>query len=181
MTDLQTGVLQEQEGGIYGYKTHVLCSVGKLVVPLAVRLTSGNIPDRNMYESLVSLFGGMGLNVLADGGYDADKLYKLTEKLHMKLISVINKIGRSTNQERKKRYIFYKSPEGQALHTQRKHTIEPLFEILKSTFGIRRLDVRGKQVETYVFSCVLTYQLAVYYNCVTGKDNPRVVRSMLGQ
>ncbi len=38
---------------------------------------------------------------------------------------------------------FYNSKDGQELYSQRKISIEPLFEIIKDTFGIRILPVRG--------------------------------------
>ena len=165
---------------IYGYKLHVVCSVGKLVVPLSACFTSGNIPDRNMYESLITAFGGSVQNVLADAGYDADKLYKLTEKQDMRLIAVINKIGKNTKPKRQERYNFYHSQEGQLLHKPRRSTIEPLFEAIKSTFEIKRLKAREKQVETSVLSCVLAYQIIVYHNWITGRgNNLRDVRSVL--
>ena len=70
--------------------------------------------------------------------------------------------------------------EGQDLYSQRKVSIEPLFEIVKDIFNIRILPVRGlENVKSFALVCVLAYQLAVYYNCVTGVENPRIVKRML--
>ena len=75
---------------------------------------------------------------------------------------------------------FYNSKKGQKLYSQRKISIEPLFEILKGTFNIRVLPVKGfDKVKSFVLICVLVYQLAVYYNCVTKVENPRIVKRML--
>jgi len=75
---------------------------------------------------------------------------------------------------------FYESEEGQEIYQNRKISIEPLFEILKDTFGIRVLPVRGfENVKSFMLVCVLVYQLMVYYNCVTEQENPRTVKRML--
>jgi hypothetical protein len=75
---------------------------------------------------------------------------------------------------------FYESEEGQQIYSNRKISIEPLFEIVKDTFGIRVSPVRGfENVKSFVLICVLVYQLMVYYNCVDGMENPRIVRQML--
>jgi hypothetical protein len=53
-------------------------------------------------------------------------------------------------------------------------------EIIKDTFGISVLHVRGfENVRSVVLVCVLVYQLMVYYNCVTKQENPRIVKRML--
>ena len=75
---------------------------------------------------------------------------------------------------------FYNSKNGQELYSQRKISIEPLFEYLKDMFNIRVLQVKGfENVKSFVLICVLVYQMAVYYNCVTGVENPRIVKRML--
>jgi hypothetical protein len=72
------------------------------------------------------------------------------------------------------------SDKGQKIYKDRKISIEPLFEILKDTFGIRVLPIRGfENVKSFVLICVLVYQLMVYYNCITGMENLRVVKRML--
>ncbi len=75
----------------------------------------------------------------------------------------------------------HNSKEGQVIYSTRKISVEPLFEILKDTFGIGTLAVRGFDISaSFVLSCVFVYQLAVYYNCIAGAENPRCVRRMLG-
>ncbi len=98
---------------------------------------------------------------------------------HSKIDMSNQKIS-SHPQKRLKLVEFYNSKEGQELYSQRKISIEPLFEILKSTFNIRILSVKGfANVQSFVLICVLVYQLAVYYNCVTKVENPRIVKRML--
>ena len=69
---------------------------------------------------------------------------------------------------------------GQELYADRKVSIEPLFEYLKDMFDIRIVPVKGLyNVKSFVLICVLVYQLTVYYNCVAGVKNPRIVKRML--
>ncbi|MFN3655257.1 MAG: hypothetical protein ACK4TO_08040, partial [Candidatus Nitrosotenuis sp.] len=73
---------------------------------------------------------------------------------------------------------FYESNEGQQIYSNRKISIEPLFEVLKDTFGIRVSPVkRFENVKSFVLVCVLAYQLMVYN--VTKQENPRIVKRML--
>jgi len=97
----------------------------------------------------------------------------------MILITPIKQYPR-TPPERIKLVEFYDSVIGQELYADRKISIEPLFEILKNTFGIRTVPVQGLyNVKSFVLICVLVYQLAVYYNYITKVENPRIVKKML--
>ncbi|SMH71237.1 hypothetical protein [Candidatus Nitrosotalea okcheonensis] len=61
----------------------------------------------------------------------------------------------------------------------REISVEPLFECLKDAFGTSVLLVRGFDISSsYVLMCIFAYQIAVYYNCITGNDNPRCVKRM---
>jgi len=83
----------------------------------------------------------------------------------MRLITPIKQYPR-TPPERINLVEFYDSVIGQ-LYADRKISIESLFEILKSTFGIRTVPVQGLyNVKSFVLICVLVYQLAVYYNYI---------------
>ena len=62
---------------------------------------------------------------------------------------------------------------GQDLYSQRKVSIKALFKIFKDTFNIRTVPVKGLyNVKSFVLVCVLVYQLAVYYNCITSNKIP---------
>ena len=162
-----------------GYKLHMSCSTGKLVVPLSACITAANVSDNKPYCGIIDSLAGMLHNILADPAYDDVSLYESSKNNGMRLICPIKKYH-STPPERLKLVEFYNSKEGQKLYSQRKISIEPLFEILKDTFNIRKLSVKGfANVHSFVLICVLVYQLAVYYNCVTKVENPRIVKRML--
>ena len=88
---------------------------------------------------------------------------------------------RNTPSDRIKLVEFYESDIGQTIYSLRSISIEPLIEHIKSVFRIDSLHVRGyaKTCATVLLS-VLLYQILVYYNCKTRKDNPRAIKYMLG-
>ena len=167
------------KGWVWGYKLHMSCSTGKLIVPLSACITTANVHDSKPYCEIIESLAGLLQNILADPAYDDGSLYESTKNNDMRLICPIKKYPR-TPPDRIKLVEFYNSKEGQELYSQRKISIEPLFEYLKDTFNIRVLPVKGfANVKSFVLICVLVYQLAVYYNCITKVDNPRIVKRML--
>ncbi|MEI6892015.1 MAG: transposase [Pontiella sp.] len=52
------------------------------------------------------------------------------------------------------------TPEGKALYKQRKHTVEPVFGIIKEVLGLHRFSMRGKEKgETERTLVCLSYNL----------------------
>jgi hypothetical protein len=108
----------------------------------------------------------------ADPGYDDQNLYDLSTGLNFQLVCPVRRY-RNTPQERLKLIDFYESPLGQAIYSKRS-TIEPLIEHIKSVFRIDPLPVRGyDKACAIVLLSVLLYQILVYYNYKTEKDDPR--------
>ncbi|KER05294.1 IS4 family transposase protein, partial [Marine Group I thaumarchaeote SCGC AAA799-E16] len=50
-------------GWVFGYKLHMSCSTGRLIVPLSADFTTANIADCQMYRSLVDSLAGMLQNI----------------------------------------------------------------------------------------------------------------------
>ncbi len=70
---------------------------------------------------------------------------------------------KSTPKERLDLVCFYKSALGQAIYSQRRISIEPLIEHIKSVFRIDPLPARGfSMISAIVLLSVLLYQLMVY-------------------
>ncbi len=171
--------ISKSKGWIFGYKLHMSCSTGKLVVPLSANVSTANVSDGKMYYTIIEPLSGLVENILCDPAYDDKSLYQFSDERHLRLICPI-KIYPSTPPERIKLADFYNSVQGQELYSQRKVSIEPLFEYLKDIFNIRVMPVRGLyNVKSFVLVCVLVYQLTVYYNCIIGAENPRFVKRML--
>ncbi len=176
-TDAKWG-FSKSKGWVFGYKLHMSCSTGRLIVPLSADLTTANVHDSKPYDKLIDSLTELIQNILCDPAYDDGSLYESTNNYAMRLICPIKKYPR-TPPDRMKLIEFYNSKKGQELYSQRKISIEPLFEILKDTFNIRVLPVKGfEKVKSFVLICVLVYQLAVYYNCIVGNENPRIVKRM---
>lgn len=176
-TDAKWG-FSKSKGWIFGYKLHMSCSTGKLIVPLSADVSTANVHDSQKFDDLIEPLLRFE-NVLADPAYDGTDLYDSCEKKNLRLICPV-KIYPSTHPERINLADFYNSIHGQELYSQRKISIEPLFQTFKDTFHIRTVPVKElNKVKSFVSCCVLVYQLAVYYNCVTGNENPRFVKRML--
>ena len=183
-TDARWGV-SHTKGLIFGYKLHMVASTGSITVPLSADFTTANIHDNQMYSILTARSLPVTikehhtcLQILP--GYDDHKLYDLSTELGFRLVCPVQRY-KNTSADRIKLIKFYKSKVGQAIYSLRSTSIEPLIGHIKSAFRIDPLPVRG-----YAKSCaivllsVLLYQILVYYNCKTYRDNPMAIKYMLG-
>ncbi len=121
--------------------------------------------------------------MVADPGYDDKNLYKYSKKtLGIDLVCPVVERYKSTPKERLDLVCFYKSVLGQAtIYSQRRISIEPLIEHIKSVFRIDPLPARGfSMISAIVLLSVLLYQLMVYYNCKKENSNPKSIKYMLG-
>ena len=173
------------KGWIFGYKLHLISTcTGSIIVPLSVDFTTANIPDNRIYSILVASLPATIIRrtsyMSADPGYDDHALYDLSTDMGFQLVCPIQRY-KNTPADRIKLIKFYKSKVGQAVYSLRSTSIEPLIGHIKSAFRIDPLPVCG-----YVKSCaivllsVLLYQILVYYNCKTYRDNPMAIKYMLG-
>ena len=183
-TDARWGY-SHTKGWIFGYKLHLTCTVGKIVVPLTADVTTANVPDNRMYIPLTSsslVFSLPSLcYIVADPGYDDKKLYEYSKKvLGIDLVCPVKRY-KSTSKKRLEFVCFYESELGQVIYSQRRISIEPLIEHIKSVFRIDPLPARGfHTVSAIVPLSVLLYQIMVYYNCKTDTINPKSIKYMLG-
>ncbi len=69
------------KGWIFGYKLHLTCTTGKIIVPLTADVTTANVQDNQMYVPLSSssLVFSLPLTcyMLAYPGYDDKELRRL--------------------------------------------------------------------------------------------------------
>ena len=177
-TDARWG-FSKSKGWAFGYKLHMSCSTGKLAVPLTASVSTANVYDPQMYDILVEPLAGLVSYMAADSIYSGRELYRSSKEKGIVLVCPIRRY-RHTKGERLKRYHFFRSRKGQRI-IRKRSAIERMFDRTKDTFGISYLPVRGKSnVSSYVLMCVFVYQIAIYYNCVTGRTRPQCVRHMLG-
>jgi hypothetical protein len=179
-TDARWG-FSATRGWIFGYKLHMCCSTGKVIVPISAAVTSANVQDNTMYQNLVERLPSTSTRyIVGDAGYEDYKLYDYSRHRGIKLVYPIRRYRR-TNVDRLKLVAFYRSDQGQRIYRNRSVSVEPLFQCVKDMFGLSVLPVRGlANVSSYVLICVLVYQLVVYYNYITGNDKTRCVKHMLG-
>lgn len=165
-------------------QTAYVASTGSIIVPLAADFTTANIPDNQLYYILIASLPlaiiRRTLYMAADPGYDDHTLYDLSSSMGFQLVCPVHRY-KNTSEDKIKLIEFYKSNVGQAIYSLRSISIEPLIEHIKSVFRIDPLPVPGyAKVCAIVLLSVLLYQILVYYNCKTKKDNPRAIKYMLG-
>jgi hypothetical protein len=186
-TDARWGY-SHTKGWVFGYKLHITSTTGKIIVPLTADVTTANVQDNRMYIPLTSSSSSFSafslpylLYIIADPGYDAKGLYDYSkEVLGIDLVCPAQRY-KSTSKERLELVCFYESALGQTIYNQRRISIEPLIEHIKSVFRIDPLPTRGfYTVSAIVLLSVLLYQIMVYYNCKKSKPNPKSIKYMLG-
>jgi hypothetical protein len=166
------------KGWVYGYKLHISCSTGRLIVPLSADFTTANVPDNQRYGGITASLRGVRY-VDGDEGYDDGDLYRLSVERGFELVCPISRYE-NTPPERLELVFFYESELGQLVYSWRLKSVEPLIEQIKDVFGIDPLPVRGfETAQTIVLLSVLLYQVMVYYNHLTGRPL-RALKHMLG-
>ena len=166
------------KGWLYGYKLHISCSTGSLIIPLSAEFTTANVQDNQMYERITSSLRGVRY-IDADEGYDDTNLYETSRQRGFDLVCPISRYE-NTPPDRLELVYFYESDIGQLVYSWRMKSIEPLIEQIKDVFGIDPLPVRGLvNAESIVLLSVLLYQMMVYYNHLTGRPL-RELKHMLG-
>ena len=162
----------------------MVASTGSIIVPLAADFTTANIPDNQIYGTLTSNLSRTitrrTIFMSADPGYDDHNLYDLSNNMGFQLVCPVKRY-KNTPTDRIKLIEFYESNVGQAIYSLRSISIEPLIGHIKSVFRIDPLPVRGyNKACTIVLLSVLLYQMLVYYNCKTNKNNLREIKYMIG-
>jgi hypothetical protein len=166
------------KGWVYGYKLHLSCSTGSLIVPLSAELTTANVQDNLVYSRITSSLRGVRY-VDGDEGYDDGRLYELSKEMGFDLVCPISRYE-STPPARLELIHFYESDLGQLVYSWRMRSIEPLIGQIRDVFGIDPLPVRGfERASSLVLLSVLLFQVTVYYNHVT-RRRPRLLKHMLG-
>ena len=81
-TDARWGFSHTKGWMIFGYKLHLISSIGSIIVPLAADFTTANIPDNQIYNTLIASLpvttSRKILYVSADPGYNDHEMYELS-------------------------------------------------------------------------------------------------------
>ena len=166
------------KGWVFGYKLHISCSTGRLIVPLSADFTTANVQDNRMYGRITASLRGERY-VDGDEGYDDHDLYELSRERGFELVCPISRYE-STPPERLELIHFYESELGRLVYSWRLKSVEPLIEQIKDVFSIDPVPVRGfDKASSIVLLSVLLYQVTVYYNHLSGRPL-RALKHMLG-
>jgi hypothetical protein len=180
-TDARWG-FSHSKGWIFGYKLHITASTGSLIIPLSADFTQADVQDNQIYPTITSSLPKGVRYMAADSGYDDYKLYDLSiNRRGFELVCPVSEIYNNTSSDRLQLIDLYESEIGQAIYSWRSISVEPLIEHIKDIFKIDPLPVRGYQKAAGItLLSVLLYQIIVYYNCKTRKQNPKAIKHMLG-
>ena len=75
---MPSGDSLNQRAWVFGYKLHMSCSTGRLIVPLSADLTTANVHDSKPYDKLIDSLTELIQNILCDPAYDDGSLYEST-------------------------------------------------------------------------------------------------------
>ncbi|MFN3654495.1 MAG: transposase [Candidatus Nitrosotenuis sp.] len=131
----------KSKGWVFGYKLHMSCSAGRLMVPLTACITAANVYDPHMYDSLVGPLAGLVRHVAADSIYSGTELYEYSKKNGIVLVCPIKRY-RHTKGERLKRYHLFRSRNGQRIICKRS-AIERQFDRIKDYLWYRTPSSKG--------------------------------------
>jgi hypothetical protein len=151
---------------------------------LAADFTTANIADNQIYSILtaslpVTIIRRI-LFMSGDPRYNGHKLYDVSSNTVFRLLCPLQRY-KNTSTDRLEQVEFYESNVRQVIYSLRGKSFEPLIEHIKSVFSIDPLPVR-EYTKAYasVLLSVLLYQILVYYNCKTNKENSRAIKYLLG-
>ena len=86
---------------IFGYKLHMISSIGSLIIPLSADFTTANVQDNQMYNPMISSsppppppsssLSPETCFMIGDSGYDDHKLYDLSTKRGFELVCPVQR------------------------------------------------------------------------------------------
>ena len=143
-------------GWVYGWKLHIVITVGQILLPLAAELTPANVADNQTALLLLEALHEAALLVLGDMSYQDVELVKHCAAHQRTLVTP--RRGRHPHRD-----------DGvevrQLFHQLRTHAIETFNGQFKSIFDCSRpVPTKGLvATQRYVLGAVLVYQLALLY------------------
>jgi hypothetical protein len=150
-------------GWVYGWKLHLVTSVGKVWLPLAAELTAANVADNEVAPDLLCRMPAEVRVVLGDTHYNTPELEELCSEDERLLVTT--KRGRypHTDGGVEVRRLF---------HKLRSSTIETFNQQFKGMFdGHAQVPTKGLlATRRFALGAILVYQLIVWYRYEHGMD-----------
>jgi len=147
-------------GWVYGYKLHLIVTVGAVWLPLAAALTPANIADNGQAVALLDALRQAALFVLGDTAFNDPALRTHCQKHQRTLVTTARGPYPHTDDGVEVRRLF---------HRLRSHAIENFNGQFKGMFDCSRpVPTKGLiPTQRYVLGAVLVYQLALLYRFQT--------------
>jgi hypothetical protein len=147
-------------GWVYGYKLHLIVTVGAIWLPLAAELTPANVADNEQALALLDALRQAALCVLGDMAFDDRVLREHCARHRRTLVTTKRGPYPHTDDGVEVRRLF---------HQLRTHAIENFNGQFKGIFDCSRpVPTKGLiPTQRYVLGAVLVYQLALLYRFQT--------------
>lgn len=188
----------EHDSWVHGYCYEVVVSATKqtTVFPLLASVDIASASETRMFGEKIDELPDATETVSADSGYDMNEYGERLEYTDRgqrtgrrflcpenprntkgrKLKPASDARQAQSRRLRKERRKFLRSPKGRRIYAQRKKTVEPFNQWLKSMFELEdRVWHRGlENNRTQLLTAIFIYQLLVRHNFACGKTNGRV-------
>ena len=188
----------EHHGWVYGYsfETVVTASQASIVVPLMASVASASHSECRSFPEKIPLLPDSTRHVLGDSAYDTNEIGEAIEygpqgrATGRWLVCPLQgragkpKVGRYVHRgrrerlrrHRKRRLVFFNSPQGRGLYKLRGRTVEPFHEWFKNCFELgHRVWHRGlDNNQTQLLASMFAYQLLIRYNHKCGRKNGQI-------
>jgi hypothetical protein len=189
----------EHHGWVHGFSFEVVVTAtpGTTVFPLLASADTASVSEARNFRGKIADLHASTVLVCADSGFDANYLGEAIEydehgqRTGRRFLCPENPrnnkrrktkrgaadASRARSRElRRQRREFLESPKGRRAYAQRKKTVEPFNQWLKSLFELdRRVWHRGlENNRTQLLAAIFAYQLLVRYNHRCGNPNGRL-------
>jgi Transposase DDE domain len=148
-------------GWVYGWKLHLIVTVGEVWLPLAATLTPANRADNEEAPTLLDVLRQEEAFILGDMTYNDPRLRASCAQRHLTLVATQRGAYPHTDDGVEVRRVF---------HQLRSHAIENFNGQFKGIFDCSRpVPTKGLlATQRYVLGAVLVYQLAILYRFRSG-------------
>jgi hypothetical protein len=150
-------------GWVYGYKLHLIVTVGAVWLPLAAELTPANVADNEQAVALLDALRQAALFVLGDMAFNDPALHEHCARQRRTLVTTKRGPYPHTDDGVEVRRLF---------HQLRSHAIENFNGQFKAIFDCSRpVPTKGLvPTQRSVLGAVLVYQLALLYRFQTHRS-----------
>ena len=162
-------------GWVYGFKLHLVVTVGTVWIPLVAELTSANEADNEWAKRKFSELSVEVRYLLGDTHYNDPELRQLCEQTGRILIAT------QTETSRKKAKDDQGGEVRKIFHQLRSHSIENFNEHFKTIFeGHSAVPTKGlAKTQLWALGAVLVYQLGLFYQNEAGLDLRQGLKPLL--